>query len=73
MGTDIVLALMAAGDIAAINAGLADFRAKFPGAEATIEETTTTTRTTTTKTTTDTATTETTTTETTTTARKRKP
>jgi hypothetical protein len=64
--TDIVIAVVVAGGIEAIKAGLADFRAKFPGAEATIEETTTTT---TTKTTTDTATTETTTTETTTTAR----
>src|SRR5215472_11006901 len=55
IGTEIVIALMVAGDIEAIRAGLADFREKFPGAEATIEETTTT-RTTTTKTTTDTTT-----------------
>jgi hypothetical protein len=61
--TDIVIAVVVAGGIEAIKAGLADFRAKFPGAEATIEETTTTTKTTTKKTT------ETTTTETTTTAR----
>jgi hypothetical protein len=66
IGTDIVIAVVVAGGIEAIKAGLADFRGKFPGAEATIEETTTTTKTTTTKTTTDTATTETTTTETTT-------
>ncbi len=69
IGTDIVIALVAHGLYDAIKAGVADFRATFPGAEATIEETTTTTKT---KTTTDTATTETTTTETTTTARKRK-